>query len=279
MIAVIGSGPAGVSCALYLKRANKDVTVFSNHKSSLLKAKLIENYYGSGSISGPKLYQEGLNELKNLNIPLKEEEIFNIRYEDELYIDTNKDSYNVDALILATGSSRSKTDIKNIKKYEGKGVSYCATCDGFFFKNKKVAVVGNTEYAVHELEYLSNITNDLYLLTNGTAYSNEKYKVITDKIMAVEGEDTIQRVLFDNESSLEIDGLFIANDTPDSNILAKKCGIITDNNEIIVNNALETNIPGIFACGDAIKGVKQISKAVYDGMNAATSVIKYISKK
>ncbi len=279
MIAVIGSGPAGVSCALYLKRANKDVIVFSNHKSSLLKAKLIENYYGSGSISGPKLYQEGLNELKNLNIPLKEEEIFNIRYEDELYIDTNKDSYNVDALILATGSSRSKTDIKNIKKYEGKGVSYCATCDGFFFKNKKVAVVGNTEYAVHELEYLSNITNDLYLLTNGTAYSNEKYKVITDKIMAVEGEDTIQRVLFDNESSLEIDGLFIANDTPDSNILAKKCGIITDNNEIVVNNALETNIPGIFACGDAIKGVKQISKAVYDGMNAATSVIKYISKK
>ena len=119
MIAVIGSGPAGVSCALYLKRANKDVIVFSNHKSSLLKAKLIENYYGSGSISGPKLYQEGLNELKNLNIPLKEEEIFNIRYEDELYIDTNKDSYNVDALILATGSSRSKTDIKNIKKYEG----------------------------------------------------------------------------------------------------------------------------------------------------------------
>ncbi len=279
MIAVIGSGPAGVSCALYLKRVNKDVIVFSNHKSSLLKAKLIENYYGSGSISGPKLYQEGLNELKNLNIPLKEEEIFNIRYEDELYIDTNKDSYNVDALILATGSSRSKTDIKNIKKYEGKGVSYCATCDGFFFKNKKVAVVGNTEYAVHELEYLSNITNDLYLLTNGTAYSNEKYKVITDKIMAVEGEDTIQRVLFDNESSLEIDGLFIANDTPDSNILAKKCGIITDNNEIVVNNALETNIPGIFACGDAIKGVKQISKAVYDGMNAATSVIKYISKK
>lgn len=278
MIAVIGSGPAGVSTALYLKRANKDVVVFTNHKSSLTKVKSIENYYGTGVISGSDLYQQGLNELNNLNIKVIEEEIFNISFEDTLILETNKNKYTAEVVVLATGASKNKPNIKNLDKYEGNGVSYCATCDGYFFKNKRIAVLGNSEFALHELNYLKNITNDLFLLTNGYDLTSE-YQTITTKISNVSGNTNINQVTFEDNTTLDIDGLFIALDSPDSNILAQKCGILTDKNGIVVNDKFETNVPGIYACGDAIKGQKQIAKAVYEGMLAATNIISYINNK
>lgn len=278
MIAIIGSGPAGVSAALYLKRANKDVVVFTNHKSSLIKAKSIENYYGTGVISGSDLYQQGLKELNNLNIKVIEEEIFNISFEDTLILETNKNKYNANVVVLATGASKNKPNIKNLDKYEGNGVSYCATCDGYFFKNKRIAVLGNSEFALHELSYLKNITNDLFLLTNEHNLTSE-YQTITTKIDSVSGDININQVIFEDNTSLDIDGLFIALDSPDSNVLAKKCGIFTDKNGIVVNDKFETNVPGIYACGDAIKGQKQIAKAVYEGMLTATNIISYINNK
>lgn len=278
MIAVIGSGPAGVSTALYLKRANKDVIVFTNHKSSLLKAKEIENYYGTGTISGIDLYYEGLAELKKLNIELIEEEVFNVSFENSLVLETNKNKYEVDIIVLATGSAKNKPNIKYIDKFEGTGVSYCATCDGFFFKDKKVAVLGNSEFAIHELNYLKNITNDLSLLTNGTVMQNE-IKTYTKKIKELAGANNLEKIIFEDNTELEVDGLFIALDSPDSNILAKKCGILTDKTGIIVNDKFETNVPGIYACGDAVVGQKQIAKGVYEGMITATNIINYINKK
>lgn len=277
MIAVIGSGPAGVSTSLYLKRANKDVIVFTNHKSSLMKAKSIENYYGSGVISGYDLYQEGLKELSNLNIEIFDEEVFNITLEDKLLIETNKNNYAVDAIVLATGSSKAKPQIKNLNKFEGFGVSYCATCDGFFFKEKKIAVLGNSEFAIHELDYLKNITNDLVLLTNGENFQSE-FKTCTSKIKEITGSNTLEKVIFEDNTELKIDALFVALNSPDSNILAKKCGILTNKNGIIVNDKFETNVPGVYACGDAVTGQKQIAKAVYEGMMVASNIIEYINR-
>lgn len=278
MIAIVGSGPAGVSTALYLKRANKDVIVFTNHKSSLQKAKTIENYYGTGTISGNDLYQEGINELKQLNIIIKEEEVFNISFENNLVLETNKNKYDVNAIVLATGTSKRKPNIKNLDKFEGLGVSYCATCDGYFFKGKKIAVLGNGDFALHELNYLKNITNDLVLLTNGEELDSE-FETYTKDIKELNGSNILEKIIFEDDTELNIDALFVALDSPDSSVLARKCGIITDDTGIIVNDSFETNVPGIYACGDAVKGQKQIAKAVYEGMLTATNIINYINKK
>lgn len=278
MIAIVGSGPAGVSTALYLKRANKDVMVFTNHKSSLQKAKTIENYYGTGKISGNDLYQEGINELKQLNISIKEEEVFNISFENNLVLETNKNKYDVNAIVLATGTSKRKPNIKNLDKFEGLGVSYCATCDGYFFKGKKIAVLGNGDFALHELNYLKNITNDLVLLTNGEELDSE-FETYTKGIKELNGSNILEKIIFEDGTKLNIDALFVALDSPDSSVLARKCGIITDDTGIVVNDSFETNVPGIYACGDAVKGQKQIAKAVYEGMLTATNIINYINKK
>lgn len=278
MIAVIGSGPAGVSTALYLKRANKDVVVFTNHKSSLLKAKEIENYYGTGKINGNKLYQDGLSSLNDLNIELIEEEVFNIDFGNKLILETNKNKYEFDVIVLATGASKNKPKLKNIEKFEGNGISYCATCDGFFFRNKKIAVLGNSDFALHELNYLKNISSDLFLLTNGDALESE-FITYNNKIKELVGETSLEKIIFEDNTELLIDALFIANDSPDSNVLAKKCGILTDKSGIVINDKFETNVPGIYACGDAVKGQKQIAKAVYEGMLTATNIIEYINKK
>ena len=278
MIAVIGSGPAGVSTALYLKRANKDVVVFTNHKSSLLKAKEIENYYGTGKINGNKLYQDGLSSLNDLNIELIEEEVFNIDFGNKLILETNKNKYEFEVIVLATGASKNKPKLKNIEKFEGTGISYCATCDGFFFRNKKIAVLGNSDFALHELNYLKNISNDLFLLTNGDSLESE-FITYNNKIKELVGETSLEKIIFEDNTELLIDALFIANDSPDSNVLAKKCGILTDKSGIVVNDKFETNVPGIYACGDAVKGQKQIAKAVYEGMLTATNIIEYINKK
>ena len=278
MIAVIGSGPAGVSTALYLKRANKDVVVFTNHKSSLLKAKEIENYYGTGKINGNKLYQDGLSSLNDLNIELIEEEVFNIDFGNKLILETNKNKYEFDVIVLATGASKNKPKLKNIEKFEGTGISYCATCDGFFFRNKKIAVLGNSDFALHELNYLKNISSDLFLLTNGDSLESE-FITYNNKIKELVGETSLEKIIFEDNTELLIDALFIANDSPDSNVLAKKCGILTDKSGIVVNEKFETNVPGIYACGDAVKGQKQIAKAVYEGMLTATNIIEYINKK
>lgn len=278
MIAIIGSGPAGVSTALYLKRANKDVMVFTNHKSSLQKAKSIENYYGTGIISGNDLYQEGINELKQLNISIKEEEVFNISFENNLVLETNKNKYDVNTIVLATGTSKRKPNIKNLDKFEGLGVSYCATCDGYFFKGKKIAVLGNGDFALHELNYLKNITNDLVLLTNGEELDSE-FETYTKGIKELNGSNILEKIIFEDDTELNIDALFVALNSPDSSVLARKCGIITDDTGIVVNDSFETNVPGIYACGDAVKGQKQIAKAVYEGMLTATNIINYINKK
>ena len=278
MIAVIGSGPAGVSTALYLKRANKDVVVFTNHKSSLLKAKEIENYYGTGKINGNKLYQDSLSSLNDLNIELIEEEVFNIDFGNKLILETNKNKYEFDVIVLATGASKNKPKLKNIEKFEGTGISYCATCDGFFFRNKKIAVLGNSDFALHELNYLKNISSDLFLLTNGDSLESE-FITYNNKIKELVGETSLEKIIFEDNTELLIDALFIANDSPDSNVLAKKCGILTDKSGIVINEKFETNVPGIYACGDAVKGQKQIAKAVYEGMLTATNIIEYINKK
>ena len=279
---IIGAGPGGISCALYAKRANIDVSIIYGDNSSLINAHQIDNYYGVPSISGKELYDIGIKQALDLGIPMHKEEVLSIEYENSFKIITRDNIYQADAIVLANGAYRNTPNIKNIKNFEGHGVSYCAMCDGFFFRKKKIAVIGNGSYAYHEASYLSNLTNNLTVLTGANPITDERlheFNLIEDKIDSVLGEENVRGIRFENGSELEFDGIFIALGVAGSVDLAKKMGIIISGNKIETDENRMTNIEGIFAVGDATKGMAQIAKAVYDGAVAANAVLVLFNRK
>ena len=274
----------GISASLYTQRANLKTLVFYQENSNLNKTDKIENYYGfENGIDGKKLYENGLKQAKNLGVNLKKEEVINIKQnKEEFEIITNKEKYFTKTVILATGSKKAKPNISKLEKFEGKGISYCAICDGFFYKNKKLAVIGNGKYAISEINDLKNVTNDIILLTNGEEINDLKINDIqinTNKIEEIIGENKVEKIKFENGENLEIDGIFIAQGIAGSTDFAKKLGIIVKDNKILVDENMKTNINGIYSCGDCTAGIMQISKAVYEGMVAGLQVIKYVKEK
>ncbi len=277
-VIIIGSGPAGISAGIYLKRAKKNILIISNGKSALDKANKIENYYGIESISGKALYEIGIKQAKNLDIQIEVDEVTNISLEKNFIVTTVNREYESKNVIIATGTNRSAPNIKGIKEYEGKGVSYCAICDAFFFRNKNVAVVGNGNYAIHEAKQLKNVANSVTILTNGKDMIQNRdaldFDVDETPIREFRGTNSIEEVEFDNNNVRKIDGVFIAIGTASSTDLAKKIGASIKNNNIVVNENMETTVKGLYACGDCTGGLLQINKAVYEGAKAAMSIIQ-----
>ena len=277
-VIIIGSGPAGISAGIYLKRAKKNILIISNGKSALDKANKIENYYGIESISGKELYEIGIKQAKNLDIQIEVDEVTNISLEKNFIVTTVNREYESKNVIIATGTNRSAPNIKGIKEYEGKGVSYCAICDAFFFRNKNVAVVGNGNYAIHEAKQLKNVANSVTILTNGKDMIQNRdaldFDVDETPIREFRGTNSIEEVEFDNNNVRKIDGVFIAIGTASSTDLAKKIGASIKNNNIVVNENMETTGKGLYACGDCTGGLLQINKAVYEGAKAAMSIIQ-----
>lgn len=283
-VIIIGAGPAGITASLYTQRGNLKTLVLHNEKSGLEKAEKIENYYGfENGISGESLYKTGIKQAKNIGVEVKNEEVTKIENSKDIFkIITPKGEYNSKVLILSTGNKKNKPKIKGIEKFEGKGVSYCAICDGFFFKNRSVSVVGSGNYAVSETNELINIANDITILTNGDKAPEiraDNVNIDTKEIDEIIGENRVQGVKFKDGSELETDGIFIAQGVAGSTDFAKKLGIITNKDNIVVNSDMETNIKGIYACGDCTGGLLQVSKAVYEGAKAGLQAIKYIRKK
>ncbi len=282
-IVIIGGGPAGVSAGIYSVRAGVDTTILSMGVGALSKAHSIENYYGvSSPITGEALHQVGLSQAKSLGVSIIKEEAFGISFEDTLSVITKKETFFADAIIIATGISRKAPNIPGIKDFETKGVSYCAVCDGFFHKNKDVAVLGSGEYAIHEAEELVPIAKEVTILTNGEsspASIPKNIKVDTRKIKNLEGDNTLSSVVFEDNNQMSLSGLFIAQGSAGSTELAQKIGALTNGNRITVNEKMETNIPGLYAAGDCTEGMLQIAKAVYQGAEAATNAIKFIREK
>ena len=165
---------------------------------------------------------------------------------------------------------------------EGHGVSYCAICDAFFYRGKDVAVLGSGDYAMHEAMELLPVVGSVTILTNGaelTAPLPEGAKVDTRKISAFTGNGIVEQVVFEDGSSLATSGVFVAVGVAGSADLAKKLGAATEGNKILVNDKMQTNIPGLYAAGDCIGGLLQIAKAVSDGAVAGTSIVAEIRKK
>jgi len=279
-VIIIGAGPAGVSASLYTKRANLNTLIIYNEMSDLKKADKIENYYGfEEGVSGSDLYETGIKQAKNIGVDLLNEEVTKIEFENRGFkVTTQKQEYIAKIVIIATGNKKNSPKIKGIEEFEGRGVSYCAICDGFFYRNKDVAVLGNGNYAISETNDLINITNKISILTNGEEapeFRADNVEVISKPIKEVRGLEKVEEIEFEDNSILKTDGIFIAEGVAGSTEFAKKLGILIDKNRIIVNENMETNIKGIYACGDCTGGLLQISKAVYEGTKAGLQAIKY----
>lgn len=277
---IIGSGPAGLSAALYTSRANLKTLVIGKDRGALEKADRIENYFGMAApISGCELVENTRTQAKSLGAELKEDEIFHISWGGSFLIEGKFASYQAKTVLLATGSARKTPNIKGIRELEGKGVSYCAICDAFFYRGRDVAVLGNEEYAVHEMSQLLPVVKSAVLLTNGEPLKTkvpEGVRVIETPLSSVDGTAYVEGVTFTDGTALRADGLFIAMGSAGAAELARKAGAVTEGKNIRVGSSMETNIPGLYAAGDCTGGLLQISTAVGEGALAAMSMIKFV---
>lgn len=279
---IIGSGPAGLSAALYTSRANLKTLVVGKDRGALEKAEQIENYFGMEEpVSGCELVERTRTQAGRLGAELVEDEIFHISWNGQFELEGRNGSYGAKTVLLATGSSRQSPKIPGLKELEGRGVSYCAICDAFFYRGKDVAVLGNEEYAIHELGQLAPVVGSVTLLTNGAeqkAEAPEGVRVIQTAIASVDGTDRVEGVTFVDGESLALEGVFVALGSAGALELAKKAGALTQGRNIQVNERMETNVPGLYAAGDCTGGLLQISTAVGEGAKAAMSMISFVRK-
>jgi thioredoxin reductase (NADPH) len=282
---VIGKGPAGLSAALYLGRAGYKVLVLGK-ESNLEKCDELDNYLGINKISGIEFIDIAEKQVINIGVKIKKEKVLKLSEVDNKFnVITDVGEYTSKTIILALGAKKGSVKIDNIDKFTGKGVSYCVACDGFFYKNKKVGVIGNSEYAFQEALDLKSYTDDITIFTDGKDISDISKKYISNieyfkfdnrVIKSVDGDNMIKYIIFEDEAKVEIDGIFIANDTPNIDDLSNSIGIIVKDDKIVIDESNMTNIEGIFVCGDMINNFKQVSTAVGSGAVAGYGCTKYL---
>ena len=281
-IIIIGSGPAGVSAALYAVRAGADTTVLTKGPGALDRAEKIENYYGFAQpVSGAELERRSIENAKRLGAKFVAAEAVGLTYTDQLTVETLDGDYPADAVILATGASRAAPRIPGLAGLEGHGVSYCAACDAFFYRGKDVAVLGSGEYALHEVQALLPVVKSVTLLTNGaplTAAFPPEVKVLPQKAEAILGETVVTGVQLSGGETLAVSGVFVALGVAGSTALARKLGAEVDGSRIVVDEKMQTTVPGLYAAGDCTGGLLQVAKAVYEGAQAATEAVKALRK-
>ena len=280
-ILIVGGGPAGLSAAIYAARAGIQTTVLYKDGGALDKTDKIENYFGFADvISGPELLARGRAQAARLGAQLTQAEVTGVEYAEKGFsVKTTAGSYAADAVILATGAPRATPRIAGVRELEGRGVSYCAICDAFFYRGKAVAVLGEGEYALEEARTLLPVVASVTLLTDGTSAPDglpEGLRVDERPVTAIEGEDKVARVAFQSGDPLAVDGVFIAYGTAGSSDFARKLGAQLDGNKIQAGEGGATAVPGLFAAGDCTGGLLQVAKAVSDGAQAAMSAIKFV---
>jgi thioredoxin reductase (NADPH) len=284
-VIIIGKGPAGLSAALYTVRSNLRTLIIGRNDSKLLKADKVDNYFGfAQTISGRQLLDAGDIQVKRLGAEIMLDEVISIDKNDFFRVSTATDSFMCKSILLATGQPHKVMRIENLVRFEGNGVSYCSTCDGFFYNNLKVGVLGNRDYAIHEAMELMTYTMDITIYTNGKQLEvsgkhtdNVKmFKVETRKILKLDGTDFLQRLDFADGTSDIIDGMFVASESASSVDFARKLGILTEVNMVVTDTNQQTNLEGVFAAGDCASSLKQISVAVGQGALAGKAISEYV---
>lgn len=284
-VIVIGQGPAGITAGIYTQRSNLKTLIIGTNQTALSKVKQIDNYYGMPHISGQDLYKIGINQVKELGAEIINDDVLTIKMNHSTQkgfnVKTATNEFITKTIIIATGTVRTIPNIANLKDYQDKNISFCAICDGFFYRNKNVYVLGYNDYAIEEAEELKKVASSVTILTNGVKpiFSKKTNIVVNEnKIIKFIGNDYLEQIEFEHET-LTIPGLFIAWGTPGGFEFAKKLGLEIQNNQVVVTKHMETNIPGIYACGDINGWPYQVHKATYEGMMAGLSVSKYLNNK
>ena len=298
-IIIIGAGPAGLTAAIYARRASKNVLVLEakSYGGQIINTLDIENYPVEAHISGFDFATKLYNQTKELGAEIKFEKVVDINDKGQVKeVITTKNTYTSKAVIIATGSENRKLGIEKEAELIGKGISYCATCDGAFFRKKNVAVVGGGNTALEDALYLSDLVNKVYLIHRRDEFRGEEstvrrlkekeniefvYNSNVTKLNANERLESIEVTNKDGSTrTIEVDGLFVAvGRIPENENFAKLINL-DNSGYIIANEDCKTNVAGIFVAGDnRTKEVRQLVTATSDGAIAATEAVKYLNNK
>ena len=282
-IAIIGTGPAGISAAITAKLRNKNIILFGNKDLSdkINKAHSIKNYTGLPNVTGEELATALKNHLNDLDIEITEKRVNAVYSMGEYFaLQVGKEMIESKSLIIATGVTASKT-LENEDEFLGRGVSYCATCDAHFCKGKDVAVIAYTKEAEEDALFLSEVCSSikyfpLYDISNEIFDKYGNIQIIKDKPIGFAGNMKAERIICEN-SSYDAFSTFVVR----NNISADKLvpGLKTDGTHIIVDLQMETNIKGLFACGDIAGKPYQYIKSAGQGNVAALSAVAYLANK
>ena len=295
-IIIIGAGPAGLTSAIYCLRANKKVKILESngYGGQIIKASNIENYPGIKKISGIDFATNLYNQVIDLGGDISYETVLKVT-KDKTVI-TNKNKYQAKIIIIATGSSNKKLMLDNEDRLVGSGISYCGTCDGNFYKDKVVAVVGGGNTALEDTLYLANIASKVYLIHRRNSFRGEdksldeiKKKsnveiILNSNVIEIKGENKLEKIVIkdneDNIKELEIDGLFIAIGQKPNNEIFSDVVDVDDMGYIKTKDSVLTKTKGILVAGDArAKDLRQLTTAVSDGSLAAYLAIKELNEK
>ena len=283
---IIGAGPAGMNAALYLKRGGIEPIIIESDVpgGEMLKTYKIENYLGYESIDGGELALKMSKQVKDLGVKIIRDKVVKVSSGNKFVIKCENNEFVSDYVIVATGRIPRKLGLKNESELIGRGISYCAVCDGAFYKNKEVAIIGGGDSALTEALYLSDLCLKVYILARKdlrasdvlqNRIKNKDNIVILKNVEVSEilGNDKLSSILLNNGDRLDVSGMFIAiGGKPDISFL-DSLGVELMNGYIKTNNRMESNIKGLYAAGDVrYKDFYQIITAASDGAIAALSV-------
>lgn len=296
-VIIIGAGPAGITCAIYLKRAGYDPYLIENSmpggKISLTYK--VENYPGFDEIMGSDLAFKMMDQLNKNNITINFETVLEVKKQDDkVYVKTDSNEFISDAVVIATGTKEKKLGIKGEEEFFHKGISFCAVCDGGFYKGQPMAIIGGGNSALEEALYLDNIASKLYLIHRRNEFRGDQ--IVVDEIrkkdnieiltpyipLEFKGEENLTSLVLENVETkeikeIEVKGVFEYVGAIPNTSFIKDVEILNDKGYVMVNNRMETKVTGIYAIGDVIeKELRQIVTASSDGAIAATTIGNYL---
>lgn len=278
-VAIIGSGPAGISSAINCKIRNKSIVLFGqnelSHKVEI--SEKINNYPGLPNISGKELNAKMREHLDSMGIEITEERITGIyNMKGKFTLLANRKMFEARSVILCLGAETIKP-LPNERELLGRGVSYCATCDGMLYKDKKIAVFCDNADGEEEVEYLSDLASEVYYSHKFTSKIDKANVThLKSRITAVIGDGKVSGIELADGSKLDVDGVFFIKQAVSADVLLNKLEV--QNGSIVVDKNMKTSIDGCFAAGDCTGTPYQISKAVGEGNIAAHSAVKYLSE-
>lgn len=294
-VSIIGSGPAGLSAAIYAKRANLSAVVIEKEyegTGQIAESGQVDNYLGLPGISGYDLGEQFREHAVKLGVSFLEQEVTEIKKEDSAVftiIFEDGSSVETKTVIYAAGAAPRRANIPGEQEYSGKGVSYCAICDGSFYRGKKVAVLGGGDTALDDAVYLADLAEQVYVIHRrkefrGAATTVEKLRkkenvtfVLEHQVKEITGAEKVNGVILEDGTAIAVDGVFVAYGSVPQTDLVKELVTLDAAGYVKAEETGETSLAGLYVAGDArTKKLRQVVTAVSDGANAATAVVEYL---